>query len=656
MVEKTVKIYSLPTYQVKPDVFLVYSDNVSKSKIPIIIDNGSYLCKAGWIVNEKPPLVFRNVAAKHRGKKESETQVGNDIKNIEAVRWLLKTQFDKNVVTQFDVQETILDYIFNHLGINSNGAVNHPIVMSEAVCNPNYSRQLMSELLFECYNVPQVSYGVDSLFSFYNYNAKSKGLFGLVVSLGYNTCHVLPLVRSRFDVRNAKRINIGTSNMDSFLHRILQLKYSAHASAITLSRAETLIREHMLFSQNYMEDIRMWGKENYAKDNTHIVQLPYVPLPGSNSNNNSGKMEKCEALLKRVQSMRLKQRSEKLAFDEEHLQECLSVQDLIEDGDDEAILALQELGYTSAAELQAGMKKLNCNIRKLKNLIAAQQDEPQESPFANWCEELNLSNFTDADSWLNAVKLKRKEVFDARQKLSSDRLKSTNLGGFSFTTANDLFGGVFADPVEMKSFQEHTMELEEKKEQIKILDEVLAEYEREFSKSQINFSFNLAEYYQLQIGVERTRVPEVIFQPTMVGIEQAGLAETIEMVLARYSLSDQQKLAENVFITGGCAKLPFIKERIETELLAMRPFQSKFSVQLAEDPLLDAWKGARKWALHDDNLKKFSVTRQEYEEKGGDYLKDHMCSNHYVALPAPVRKTLVQTSPPAGAKQEQKVT
>lgn len=35
---------------------------------------------------------------------ESETQVGNDIKNIELIRWLLKTQFDKNVVTQFDVQ------------------------------------------------------------------------------------------------------------------------------------------------------------------------------------------------------------------------------------------------------------------------------------------------------------------------------------------------------------------------------------------------------------------------------------------------------------------------------------------------------------------------------------------------------------------------
>ncbi|XP_055933658.1 actin-related protein 5-like [Argiope bruennichi] len=655
---ETVKIYSIPAHQVKPDPYMVYSENLSKSRMPIIIDNGSYFCKAGWIINEKPPLVFRNIAAKHRGKKESETQVGNDIKNIETVRWLLKTQFDKNVVTQFDVQETILDYIFSHLGIHTSGCVNHPIVMSEAVCNPNYSRQLMSELLFECYNVPQVSYGVDSLFSFYNYNAKSKGLFGLVISLGYNTCHVLPVVRSRFDVRNAKRINIGSFNMANFFQRILQLKYSAHASAITLSRVESLIQEHMHFSQNYMDDVRMWENETYIKNNTRIVQLPYVPLPGSNSNSNSGKMEKCHALLKRVQAIRLKQRAEKLAFDEERLQEYLSVQDLIEDGDDEAILALQELGYTTAAELQAGIKKLNCNIRKLKNLIASQQDEPQESPFANWCEELVLKNFTDAETWLNAVKLKRKEVFEARQKLSSDRLKSTNLGGFSFTTANDLFGGVFADPVEMKSFQEHTMELEEKKEQIKVLDEILAEYEREFSKSETNFSFNLAEYYQLHVGLERIRVPEILFQPTMVGIEQAGLAETIEMVLARYTINDQQKLAENVFITGGTAKLPFIKDRIETELLAMRPFQSKFNVHLADDPLLDAWRGARKWASNDDNLKKFSVTRQEYEEKGGDYLKDHICSNHYVSQPAPAKKTLVavSASPSTSTKQEQKVT
>lgn len=39
----------------------------------------------------------------------------------------------------------------------------------------------MSELLFECYNVPQVAYGIDSLFSFYGYNTKLKGSFSIFI-------------------------------------------------------------------------------------------------------------------------------------------------------------------------------------------------------------------------------------------------------------------------------------------------------------------------------------------------------------------------------------------------------------------------------------------------------------------------------------------
>lgn len=72
--------------------------------------------------------------------KDGETLIGNDIANIEAVRFQLKSQFDRNVVTQFNVQEQIFDYTFSHLGIDSDGSVNHPIIITEPPANPNYSR------------------------------------------------------------------------------------------------------------------------------------------------------------------------------------------------------------------------------------------------------------------------------------------------------------------------------------------------------------------------------------------------------------------------------------------------------------------------------------------------------------------------------------
>lgn len=96
----------------------------------------------------------------------------------------------------------------------------------------------MSELLFEAYNIPSLAYGVDCLFS-YQYN--KCGQDGLIISIGYQTIHVVPVLDGQADIKNAKRINLGGFQITSYLHRLLQLKYPVHVNAITLSRAEVKI-------------------------------------------------------------------------------------------------------------------------------------------------------------------------------------------------------------------------------------------------------------------------------------------------------------------------------------------------------------------------------------------------------------------------------
>ena len=112
---------------------------------------------------------------KEKGKSGTELLVANDIANVEAVRFNLKTPFDRNVVTQGDYQETILDYAFHHLGLSGDDGVNRPVVVTEAFANPNSSRSIMNELLFECYSVPRVAYGVDALFSLASNLGKEQG-------------------------------------------------------------------------------------------------------------------------------------------------------------------------------------------------------------------------------------------------------------------------------------------------------------------------------------------------------------------------------------------------------------------------------------------------------------------------------------------------
>jgi len=161
----------------------------------LVIDNGSYECRVGWSDSKEPELRFRNVLTKPRKdrKKEAsqqgsaegssaaaavetpaEIQVGNDITNIEAVRAHLKSPFERNVITNWNHQEQIFDYIFTKMGFERQERIDHPIVLTEALANPNFCRQQMSELLFECYGVPALSYGIDALYSWEHHQQKQK--------------------------------------------------------------------------------------------------------------------------------------------------------------------------------------------------------------------------------------------------------------------------------------------------------------------------------------------------------------------------------------------------------------------------------------------------------------------------------------------------
>ena len=56
------------------------------------------------------------------------------------------------------------------------------------------------------------------------------------------------------------------------------------------------------------------------------------------------------------------------------------------------------------------------------------------------------------------------------------------------------------------------------------------------------------------------RVAEAIFQPLLLGIDQSGFGETLGNVIARLArIPEARGCLENVFITGGCAKLPGFK-------------------------------------------------------------------------------------------------
>ncbi|KAL4995631.1 hypothetical protein BDV10DRAFT_127273 [Aspergillus recurvatus] len=136
------------------------------------------------------------------------------------------------------------------------------------------------------------------------------------------------------------------------------------------------------------------------------------------------------------------------------------------------------------------------------------------------------------------------------------------------------------------------------------------------------------EAHQIHLNVERIRVPEVAFKPSIAGIDQAGIVEiAADIVNQRFSNPEEQsRLLRDVFLTGGNTLFRNFDERFRNDFRACLPLEAQLTVRRASDPILDAWKGAAQWASG-SGLAKSSISREEYLEKGSEYLKEHDLGN-----------------------------
>ncbi|KAF1953495.1 actin-like ATPase domain-containing protein [Byssothecium circinans] len=136
------------------------------------------------------------------------------------------------------------------------------------------------------------------------------------------------------------------------------------------------------------------------------------------------------------------------------------------------------------------------------------------------------------------------------------------------------------------------------------------------------------EMHQLHLNVERIRVPEVVFQPSMAGLDQAGIVEIASDILTK-RLADsphRDDVLRDVFLTGGNTLFQGFEERLAAELRAVLPVEQEVRVRRARDAVLDAWRGAAAWAGRSENRALF-VTRSEFEERGAEYVKEHALGN-----------------------------
>ena len=122
----------------------------------------------------------------------------------------------------------------------------------------------------------------------------------------------------------------------------------------------------------------------------------------------------------------------------------------------------------------------------------------------------------------------------------------------------------------------------------------------------------------VRLGNERFQVPEIIFNPSDIGINQVGLTEAIIDSIESAPKKLHPLLYSNIVLTGGNANIPGFRERLIQGIRSYCPDHYDVNISLPDNPITYAWHGGK--LLHElygdllvDDL---VVTKKEYDESG----------------------------------------
>lgn len=121
----------------------------------------------------------------------------------------------------------------------------------------------------------------------------------------------------------------------------------------------------------------------------------------------------------------------------------------------------------------------------------------------------------------------------------------------------------------------------------------------------------------LRMNNERISVPEILFNPSDVGMEQAGVGELIFQAVQACPQEHHADLYANVVLTGGNCNFPNFAERVMRDLRPLVSDIYDIGIFKEDTPILTTFQGGVR-ALEDDSVPVNFVTKSWYEENGSE--------------------------------------
>ncbi|XP_059488463.1 actin-like [Neocloeon triangulifer] len=150
---------------------------------------------------------------------------------------------------------------------------------------------------------------------------------------------------------------------------------------------------------------------------------------------------------------------------------------------------------------------------------------------------------------------------------------------------------------------------------------VAPESEHRVKSSKVEKAYILPDGQVITLGKERYLCPELLFQPSLLGMDVRGVHEIVYSSIMRCAMDTRKELYKNIVLSGGSTMHPRFADRLQKEISDLAPSTMSINIIAPPERNFSAWIGGSIVARMPTLM---WITKQAYDECG-ESIVHRMC-------------------------------